>query len=349
MIAYVLDSVSLDIKDVILFNSYGIDSNIEFSGKTQIQIVGSRNISEGDFVVINGDGIEINGICDSITSQNENDSHIVYIKTMEHLFNEDVFTDGESLISSTGIEDYIVSVINSNWVNNGDPATEKRFIFARADTHTRINAKISTIGSVENNVFNFKTFLGNCLEYYGIKLNFKFYSSDKTLLISVMKDNSTVQPVDLTLLEYNEEKTVDALAKLKVRWTSDQGETFTNRTYYLKTDRSITTNVADPNRAAGKVDSIYIEAETESEMIEKVTQEFKANSYAHKVSFVLDSNSSLYDSDSFYVGKTCLIKTRSGIRQTIVTSVGKSSNSSFVNVTFGKLKVTLIDKLRGNK
>lgn len=348
MTIYIIDKDNICIKDVILSNLYSTERDVDFNGKTQITIPDRKNIAEGDFVVLkDGSSPFFAGICSEIQSQSEAGAHAVTLVSMENLFDQRVFPDNEEIISETGLEDYIARVINDNWINSGDPMMDKSFIEVRAATHTKIQAKISTIGTVEEGTFNFKTFLGNCLEYYGVRLEFVFSTEDGALYITVRKDSADPVPVDLTLLKYTEEKQVDVLAKLKVKWSADEGKTTTDREYYLRTDRSVTDNKMDPTRAAGKVSSIYIESQSEAEMMEKVTQQFKSNSYSHKITFTLDKDSRLFDSEDFYIGRSCIVKTKSGTRETIITKRTESNNSKFVTIVFGKLKVTLIDKLRG--
>lgn len=50
-----------------------------------------------------------------------------------------------------------------------------------------------------------------------------------------------------------------------------------------------------------------------------------------------------------YVGRFCTIKTKNGIRTSIITAMELSSDSSMISLIFGNLKVTLIEKLKGVK
>lgn len=94
---------------------------------------------------------------------------------------------------------------------------------------------------------------------------------------------------------------------------------------------------------------MYIEAQTEEEMLQQVYNTFTGNQYSHKVSFNLIKSSRLYPAERFFVGRNCTIKTKSGVRTSIVTKSEVKSNSEMISLTFGKLKVTLIEKLRRQK
>ena len=51
--------------------------------------------------------------------------------------------------------------------------------------------------------------------------------------------------------------------------------------------------------------------------------------------------------NTLYVGRNCTIKTKNGIRTSIITAMERSSDSSMISLIFGNLKVTLIEKLKG--
>ena len=117
--------------------------------------------------------------------------------------------------------------------------------------------------------------------------------------------------------------------------------------YYLRSDRSITENIDDPERVDGTTKTVYIEAETGAEMYEEAANQFKANSYNHSVSakFLIDSK--LYDTGDLYVGRRCKILSESaGVKESIITAVSRSDSSNYIAVTFGNLPVTLTRKIR---
>ena len=117
--------------------------------------------------------------------------------------------------------------------------------------------------------------------------------------------------------------------------------------YYLRSDRSITENIDDPERVDETTKTVYIEAETGAEMYEEAANQFKANSYNHSVSakFLIDSK--LYDTGDLYVGRRCKILSESaGVKESIITAVSRSDSSNYIAVTFGNLPVTLTRKIR---
>lgn len=119
------------------------------------------------------------------------------------------------------------------------------------------------------------------------------------------------------------------------------------KTYYLRSDRTITDDPADAERVDGTTKTVFIEAESEAEMYQEALNEFKSNSYNHSVNakFLLDSR--LYDPLDLYVGRKCrILSETAGIKESMVTAVARKENSDYIEVTFGNLPVTLTRKIR---
>ena len=119
------------------------------------------------------------------------------------------------------------------------------------------------------------------------------------------------------------------------------------KTYYLRSDRTITDDPADAERVDGTTRTVFIEAESEEEMYQEALNEFKSNSYNHSVNakFLLDSR--LYDPKDLYVGRKCrILSETAGIKESMITAVVRKENSDYVEVTFGNLPVTLTRKIR---
>ena len=118
-------------------------------------------------------------------------------------------------------------------------------------------------------------------------------------------------------------------------------------TYYLRADRTITSDASDKMRIDGTIKTIYVEAETEEEMYQEALNEFKSNAYNHSVTAKFFAGSELFDMSDLYVGRKCLLLTeKAGIRESIITAVARKDSSDYFEVTFGKLPVTLTKKIR---
>lgn len=354
MIAYILDNADLHIKDIIEFETFEFIEDIEYTEKSKLTVPKKPNAKDDDLVFCKDENkVAYIGICENYKGTSNGDEYQIILKQKENLFDRKIFVSDEELISATGIEDFIAKAITDNYIDSGDEMLDKKYINVLAVTHTLINAKVSA----ENGIYNLKTYLGNAKQYYGIFLDFQI--SNGTLEIRIYKDDEPEIPIDIEVSDvsdYTETYEVSVLAKLMVRWKIPDAEDSSgniivgaveDRTYYLLADRSVTEDGADENRAAGTVDSIYIEAETEEEMRQQVTNQFISNEYNHKIAFSLNKSSRLYPYERFYVGRKCRIKTKTGVKTSLVTKSKETSDSGMTGLTFGNLKVTMIEKLRG--
>ena len=352
MLAYVLDADDLSVKDLLEFETYEFQTDSEFSDKSTIVTAVMPNIEHDDFVICKCDGATVFvGICDNYASESDQETYKITLRQKECFFDRFVFVKNEFLISANGVEDFIAQTIIDNWIESGDEMLYRTYLTATAMTHTPIAAKVSTTVSLTDGAYNLKTYLGNVLEFYHIYVDFDF-SVNGRLELLIYKDDSAAADIDVLLTDvsgYTETYSVDALTKLNVQWKlTDEDDSPTNWTYYLKANRTITTDGTDPDRAVGSTRSMQIVAETQAEMYQKVVDVFSKNSYAHKINFMLFMDSKLYDYRNYYVGRSANIKTKSGIRSSLVTARAISSESRFVTISFGKLKITLIEKIRGN-
>lgn len=352
MLAYILDNSNLRIKDILEFEEYDFREDIDYNDKSSFTVARKPIIADDDFVFCkDGNTTVFTGICDTYKSGSDNEAYTISLLQKECLFDRQIFVEHEELISGAGIEDFIVRTIRDNYTASGDALMDRPYT-ATAVTHTPVAARVEA----DKGVYNLKTYLGNAKQYYGIYVDFDFAGNQLT--IKVYKKADPVIPIDIEVTDisdYTETYSVSVLARLLVSWKvpdkeDNNGNTvvgaLTKRRFFLLADRSITEDINNTDRAAGVSKSIYIEAETEEEMLQQVYNEFAANRYSHKISFSLNRNSKLYPANRFYVGRECTIKTKSGIRTSMITKSEIKSTSGMVALTFGSLKVTLIDKLR---
>lgn len=353
LIAYIIDALDLRVKDIIEFETYEFKRDIDYEDKSTITTFRQPVANVDDYVICKRAGVTIFvGIFKEYETKSDSSEYKITLLQKEKLFDRLVFVLDESVISATGIEDFITNTITANWINSGDSKLDKPYITVQALTHTPVYSKVSTVVKLTDGCFNLKTYLGNALEYYGIRIEFEITST--ALTVYIYNDDAGVYQIstlDSDVTEYSETYAVDALTKLLVRFDqkaagSDEITASTNHEYYLLTDRTITTDKTAVDRAQGSVKSMVIEAETEEEMYQKVQDEFSGNSYSHKISFKLYMDSQIYDYGALYIGRNCRIRTKSGTRTSLVTAVTVTNGERLAEIEMGKLKVTLIDKIR---
>lgn len=363
-----LDKKTCGIKGFTEASKYDLGRDIDFAEKTKIIVPERPDLQNDDYVVArDGHKIVFTGICDSISVGKA--PYTLTLKQMECMFDRTVYVENESYMQNTsqGLEGFIKYAIEHNFVNSGDTLLDKTYISFDVSTHTAKDVTVSSIVDVNNGIYNLKTFLGNVLEMYGIRLIFDF--ADKALTIRIHRETYSAVDVDTKftdVMDYDETYTVSVLAKLNVKWGIPDNDTsyvdeasetlyvgnklaeIRYLTYYLQSDRTITDDVNSPTRVDGTVKSIYIETEDEDELVEQILNEFIANKYEHKITFKLSDESMLYSRSDFVVGRSVRIKSKKTglITESLITKITESSNSDIYTVTLGKLPVTLIDKIR---
>lgn len=356
MIAYILGKDNLKIKDFFYFKDFLFTDDIEYADKSQIVVPRLINVDDDDFVYCKDDSnnMVFFGVAFDTQTNDRTDNFALTMRQKECLFDRFIFAENANLIA-TSIESFVVSAITNNWVSSNDPLMDRTYLHPVAVTNTPVAASLSNIVNVQDGVFNLKTFLGNIKERYGIFVDFVLTNTNPNdggavLTVNIYKNTADVVPIDTDVSDIsNTEETysVDVLAKLKVRWFNESTSTTTNRTYYLLSDRTISTDVNNVNRMDGTIKSIYVEADTEAEMYEEVINEFQKNSYEHKITFYLRENSLLYLPDDYYVGRKCQVETKTGVKTSLITAIEREASSGVRKITLGKLKVTLTSKLRG--
>ena len=315
---------------------------MDLGGKSKIVIACNPKASADDFVVLkDGKDIKLKGIIEKIDNIQGENMHTISCLEIERIFDRKIFLADTEIIKETGIEDFVAATIRKYFSQSGDAFIDMTYINCRVLTHTKINSK----PIADDGIYNFKTYLGNIKQQYGIFLDFEFTKT--ALNIVIYKKEQTALNIDTTLTDidtYKETYEVKALSKLNVKWFNTLTEKESLRTFYLHTNRTI--SEVDERRVDGIVSSFYSATETEEEMIEAVTNEFRNNSYSHLVEANIFANSKLYPLNELYVGHEVTIKTAAGVKESIISGISFSDDADLVLVKFGNLKVTLTDKLK---
>lgn len=329
------------LRDVIEVSSYEISLDGDYDGKSAFILPRKPIVEEDDFLIVHDDGTVFTGIIETIENEYGYDSYTITAIEMPRLFDQNIVLSNTDLLT-TGIEDFIANQITSNFISSNDTLLNITYLTVTAKTHTPIAAKPDN----ENGIYNLCTYLGNALTTYGIFIDFNFSTAGIEIVIeNKAQDNLDIDTGITDVTVANEVYSISALTKLTVLW--DNGTTTSTRQFFLKTDRTITENIDDSDRANGSSDAIYSTAETEAEMIQEAQNQFTSNSYQHKVEFDVLRTSKLIPEGQLYVGHKCRAKTKNGIKDSMITGIIKVNNSSIISVTLGQLKITLLEKLKG--
>lgn len=342
MLCYFIAKKDFSLLSCVEVNQYSISHDIDCGGKSKLIIAGDPKAEAEDYVILRDNKkIQFAGIIEKIDNIFGEIERTVSCLEIERMFDQKIFLSDAEMIKNAGIEDFIVHTINSQFAHTGDSFVDMPYIKCTAFTHTPVNAK----PDAEDGVYNFKTYIGNVKEHYGIFLDFEFGKDE--LQITVHKKAQESMQIDTTLTDVNassETYEIKALSKLNVIWHNLLTDEEIERTFYLHTDRTV--SEVDENRVNGYVSALYLAKETEEEMLEEVTNEFRSNSYSHLIEADVFTNSKIYPADQLYVGHEVKIKSAAGIKDSIISGVSFSSDANVISIKFGNLKVTLTDKLK---
>lgn len=239
----------------------------------------------------------------------------------------------EEIIRNVGIEDYIAEQIRKNFINNEDVLLNREYMEIRIKTHTKLNVSVSTIVDVQNNIFNLHTFMTNCTQNYNISYDFAI--EGKKLIITIENKEAKKELIDVNaqpISNYVEVFETDVVAKVIV--LTKDGQKYT---LYLKTDRTTTENMLDPDRAQGKTEVIY--AENIEDARQQALDVIKGNIYNHNVTFN-------YYNRELKVGTSITIKTKESlIYDTYISALNRVKGSKMYKYTCGNIRIGFIDKL----
>lgn len=336
-LVYFLDKKTFKIKDIVKYENYNINIDEETNAKTTFEIMKKNNIANKDFVFIKrNNNIDYIGIIDDIVNENGEIKQSITCKYISNIFDRKIILKNESLISNTGIEDFILYTIQNQFTQSDDTLLNLNFLDVEILTHTPIQKSVDT----ENNIYNFHTFITNCTQNYNIVLDFKY--ENKRLKLSVYKQESEVRKIDTTLSDvcnYTEVFEKDVTAKVTVL-CEDSSE----HSWYLLADRTTTDNKNDENRADGLIETVYT---TNVEDARQTALDiFKANSYKHMITFNLKRDTKLFDVKNLKIGTKINIKTNNNIILDTYISAIEDNGGAFVKYTTGNMRINFIDKLK---
>lgn len=241
------------------------------------------------------------------------------------------------MISEKGIEDFILYTIQQNFTNSNDTLLNIDFLDVEILTHTKVN---KSIDNVENNIYNFHTFVTNCTQNYNIILEFSI--NNKRLKLKIYKESAKTKNVDATLADitnYTELFEKNVTAKVTVL-CKDKSE----HNWFLKSDRTVTDNINDENRAFGDIEVVYTEKVEDA--YQTALNEFKSNTYKHMITFDLYKNSKIINVNNLKIGTPINVRTKNNILLNTYISAISDYGGNFITFTTGNMRINFIDKLK---
>lgn len=333
-LVFILDKDTLEVKDIIEYETYNYIIDEETNKNTIFEVMKKINAENDDKVILKReDNMEYYGIVKDVTNENGELKRQVTVQYISNIFDRDIILEDEEIISQTGIEDFIKATIESNFTESDDEFLNYDWLDVEVETHTKITKSVDN----QNGIYNFHTFITNCTQNYNIVLDFKYV--DGRIKLTIFKQEQLPILIDATtpdISNYIEKFETSVVAKVVVKTDADV------QTWYLLSDRTTTQNKNDPNRARGKVETIYTSKSEDAE--QSAYNRFKSNTYNHYISFNINRNSMLFDVPSMKIGTPLSVRTNNNIILDTYISAIEDDGSNFLKITCGNMRIEFLDK-----
>lgn len=317
------------VKDIVEIADYDINIDEETNANTLINVLKKTTAKSNDIVAIKKNNeIVYWGIIDIIQNTDGEALNQYTLKYITNLFNQNIKLENESLISSTGIEDFLMKAITTNFTENTDTFVNLDYLDIEVLTHTKLQ---TTVSNVNNNIYNLHTYMTNCTQKYDIVYSFSVV--DKKLKMSIEVKTAKKEIIDVNaqpISNYTEVFETDVVSKVVVLTDTS------TYTLYLKNDRTTTTNKNDKDRAEGRTETVYTANYEDAEQTALDT--IKSNRYNHNITFS-------YYNRLISIGTPIAIKTKESLIYDTYISALRITQNRFIEYTCGNIRINFIDKL----
>lgn len=326
---WIFDYQDFSVKDIVEIANYEINIDEETNAKSLIKVLKKTTTKARDIIAVKkNNDVVYWGVVEEIQNEDGKQLYEYTTKYITNLFDRKIKLENEDLIKTTGVEDFIAKAITDNFISNNDTFINKKYLELKVLTHT---PKQTSVSNVQDGIYNLHTWITNCTQNYDIVYSFSIVN--KKLVITIENKTYTKELIDTqaqSISNYTEVFETDVVAKVVVLTTTN------TYTLYLLNDRTTTTDMTNPNRADGKIETVYTENYEDAE--QKALDVMKANSYNHNITF------SLYDK-YIKVGTPIAIKTKESIILNTYISAVKITQNKFYEYTCGNIRIKFIDKL----
>lgn len=333
---WIFDFYDFSVKDIVEIANYEINIDEETNANTIINVLKKTTAKARDLVAIKKNNKVIYwGTIDNIQNTDGQAIYEYTIKYITNLFNQNVILENESLIKTTGVEDFIADAITNNFISNEDTLVNINYLQLNIKTHTK---KQTSVTNVDNGIYNLHTWITNCTQSYDIVYSFSIVNKKLVMTIEIKEAEKELIDVKAQAISnYVEVFETDVVSKVTVLYDKvDDVDQKGQYTLYLLNDRTTTTDKNNTNRAEGKIETVYTLNYEDAQQLALDTM--KANAYNHNITF------SYYDR-FIPVGTPIAIKTKESLIFDTYISAIKITQNKFYEYTCGNIRINFIDKL----
>ena len=326
---WIFDCYTFEVKDIVEISDYELNIDEETNANSFISILKTTSAKAQDIVAVKKNNETIYwGIIDNIENEDGKQLYKYTLKYITNLFDQTIKLENENIIKTTGIEDFIEQAINSNFIQNADTFVNKRYLELVVNTHT---TKQTSVSNVQDGIYNLHTWMTNCTQNYNVVYDFNIVNGKLVMTIE-LKDyqkeliDVKAQPIS----NYSEVFETKIVSKVVVLTSTN------TYTLYLLNDRTTTTDGTNPNRAAGRTETVY--TENYEDAPQKALDTIKANTYNHNITFK-------YLDRFIKIGTPIAIKTKKSIIYDTYISSIKITPKNFIEYICGNIRIGFIEKL----
>ena len=324
------------VKDIVELSDYEINIDEETNANSTIKIIKRTTAKARDIIAVKKNNEVIYwGIIDEIQNENGEKAYTFITKYITNLFDRKIELEGQEDIRVYGIEDFILRAIRNNFTLSSDTFINLSWLEVNILSHT---PKQTSVTNVENGIYNLHTWLTNCTQNYNVVYNFSIVNKKLVMDIKVITYNKEIiDALAQAISNYTEVYETDVVSKVTVLYDKENDIESPGRyTLYLLNDRTTTTNMNDPDRADGKIETIYTENYEDAR--QEALNVMKVNSYNHNITFdLLDKY--------IKVGTPIAIKTKDSIIFDSYISAITITPKRFYQYVCGNIRIKFIDKL----
>lgn len=332
----------LSVKDIVEISDYEITIDEETNAKSTITCLKKTGAKAKDIIAVKKNNEVVYwGIIDEIQNTDGEVKYTFITKFITNLFDRKITVRHEDYIRSS-IENFLDDALNYFFADSPDTFVNMTWL---KPSHQGNHGKEISITNVENNIYNFHTWMTNCTQLYNVNYIFSIVKENNhwylSLLIKMLDpDKELIDTNAMNISNYTEVFETEIMSKVSVLYSKKNGQDESGRyILYLKTDRTTTTDGNDPDRAEGNITTVYTENYEDAN--QTALDEMKSNAYNHNITFDLDK----------YIpaGTPIAIKTKeSVIYNTYISSV-KITQKRFYEYICGNIRINFIDKLKKEK
>lgn len=330
---WIFNHYNFKVRDIIELSDYEIVIDEETNANTIVNVLKKTNAISDDIVAIKKNNEVVYwGIISEIQNENGKCLYQYTLKYITNLFDRDIILNKENLIKEKGIEDFLENAILESFTNTGDTFINKDYIYVKVNSHT---IKQTSVTNVNNNIYNFHTWLTNCTQNYDIMYEFDIVNINNKWCLQMTIENKKYKKelIDTTaqsITDYEEVFKTDVVSKVTVLTSTE------TLTLFLLSDRTTTTDMNDERRVEGKIETIHTEKFEDAR--QAALDKMKSNSYNHNISF------KRYEK-YYKIGTPVAIKTKDSLIYDTYISAVKITKSNFIEYTCGNIRIKFIDKL----